>query len=104
MELVLHLIKYSIYYRNIFKDLKVIGLLLGLQMAYTKCQCFLCPWDSRDDEERYNLKDWHLLEEFFIKVCNVSLFDPTKVFTPIQIKLGFLKNLLKQWIEMAKNL
>ena len=49
MELILQLIKYSIYKWNICRDLEVIGLLLGVQMGYVKHQCFLCRWDSRDD-------------------------------------------------------
>ena len=36
MELALYLIKYSIYYWNICRDLKVTGFLLNLQMGYTK--------------------------------------------------------------------
>ena len=63
--MVLHLIKYSIYNGNICRDLKLIGLLLGLQMDYTKHQCFLCPWDSRDDIRHYVWKDRPSLEEFF---------------------------------------
>ena len=42
MELILHLINYSAYNWNICGDLKVISLLLGMQMGYTKHQCFLC--------------------------------------------------------------
>ena len=56
MELVLHLIKYSIYNLNICKDLKVIGLFLRIQIIYTKHQCFLCRWDCRDDKQHYILK------------------------------------------------
>ena len=37
-------------------------------------------------------------------ICHVSLLDPSKVFTPIQIKLELVKNLFKQWIEMAMDL
>ena len=36
MELVLHLIKYSINNWNICRDLKMIDLLLGLQIGYAK--------------------------------------------------------------------
>ena len=80
MELVLHLIKYSIYNWNICRDLKVIDLLLSF-------------W-----------KNWPSPKEFISKIYHVPLLDTSKVFTPIQIKLGLLKNLLKQWIEMAMDL
>ena len=28
-------------------DLKVVSLLMGLQLGFTKYCCFLCEWDSR---------------------------------------------------------
>ena len=65
MELVLHLFKNSICNWNIWSDLKVIGLLLGLQIRYTKQQFFLCRWDSQDDELHYIWKDCHSSEAFF---------------------------------------
>ena len=46
MDKILCLIKYSEYKWNISGNLKVIGLLLGLQMGYTKHQCFLCFLDA----------------------------------------------------------
>ena len=50
------LIKHSEYKWKICGDLKVIGLLLGLQMGFTQHQCFLCLWNSRDDEHHYDQK------------------------------------------------
>ena len=44
------------------------------------------------------------LKSIFSKIYHVFVLDPTKVFTPIQIKLGLLKNLLQQWIKMAMDL
>ena len=40
----------------------------------------------------------------FSKIYHASLLDSIKEFTPIHIKLGLLKNLLNQWIEMAMDL
>ena len=34
-------------------DLKVVELVLGLKNGYTKYPCFLCPWDSRADDQDY---------------------------------------------------
>ena len=65
-ELVLHLIKYSIYNWNICIDFKIIGLLLGSQMGGTKHQCFLCRWDSRDEKQHYILKRLELILIFFL--------------------------------------
>jgi len=46
-------IKYDTCNWNICADLKVIALLLGLQLGYTKFLCFLCDWDSRDKAHHY---------------------------------------------------
>jgi hypothetical protein len=48
MKLLLEKIHYEKYKWNICGDLKVIALLLGLKLGYTKYYCFLCEWDSRD--------------------------------------------------------
>jgi len=42
MKLLLEKIQYEKYNWNICGDLKVIALLLGLQLGYTKFCCFLC--------------------------------------------------------------
>ena len=38
----------------------MIGLLLGLQIGYTKYMCFLCLWNrhSRADEAHYSTLEW----------------------------------------------
>ena len=53
MNILLEAIKYSKYSWKICGDLKVISLLLGLQLGYTKHMCFVCLWDSRDDINHY---------------------------------------------------
>jgi len=45
MDLLLKAISYSKYGWNICGDLKVIGLLIGMQSGYTELCCF-CEWDS----------------------------------------------------------
>ena len=39
-------------------DLKVVALLLGMQLGYTKYCCFLCEWESRDKKNHYVNKLW----------------------------------------------
>jgi hypothetical protein len=39
-------------------DLKVLGLLLGMQQGYTKYCCFLRVWDSCDKKHHYICTDW----------------------------------------------
>jgi len=63
MKPLLQYIKYDTYKCNICADLKVIALLLGLQLGYTKFPCFLCEWDSRDKAHHYVKRIW-LLSEF----------------------------------------
>ena len=58
MDLLLRLTKYKDHTWNICGDLKVVSLLLGLQLGYTKHMCFLCLWNSRDDENHYKSDDW----------------------------------------------
>jgi hypothetical protein len=58
LKLVLEKIKYHEHEWLICGDLKVIGLLLGLQRGYTKCPCFLCQWDSRARDKLWETVHW----------------------------------------------
>jgi len=60
MKHLLLYIKNDTYKWNICADLKVIALLLGLQLGYTKFPCFLCEWDSRDKAYHYVKRIWPL--------------------------------------------
>ena len=48
-------IKYEDHCWRICGDLKVFGLLMGLQSGFTKFLCFLFLWDSRDTKEHYKV-------------------------------------------------
>ena len=48
MHTLLNCIDYDKYKWKIFGDLKVLGLLLGMQQGYTKHCCLLCEWDSHN--------------------------------------------------------
>jgi len=60
MEMLLKHIQYSKYDWNICGDLKVVALLLGMQLRYTKYCCFMCEWDSRAKELHYVKQKWPL--------------------------------------------
>ena len=62
MKQLLQYIMYYTYKWNICADLKVIVLLLGLQLGYTKFPCFLCDLDSRDKAHHYVKTIWSLSE------------------------------------------
>jgi len=48
MKLLLEKIKYDEFKCKLCGDLKVLALLLGMQLGYTKYCSFLCEWDNRD--------------------------------------------------------
>jgi hypothetical protein len=50
MTLLLGKMKYDEFKWKFCGDLKVVALLLGMQVGYTKYCCFLCDWDGRDKE------------------------------------------------------
>jgi len=60
MKQLLQYIKYDTYKWNICAGLKVIALLLGVHLGYTKFPCFLCEWDSRDKAHHYVKRIWLL--------------------------------------------
>ena len=48
MKLLLEKIKYDEFKWTLCGDLRVVALLVGMQLGYTKYCCFVCEWDSRD--------------------------------------------------------
>jgi hypothetical protein len=58
VKFLLTMIQYEKYSWYVCGDLKVIALLLGLQLGYTKFCCFLCEWDSRDQKTHFVKKEW----------------------------------------------
>jgi len=92
-------IQYEKHCWNICADLKVVGILLGMQSGYTKYCCFLCEWDSRARDKHYKQKVWGKRTKFVPGLKNVSripLVDPNKIFLPpLHIKLGLMKNFVK---------
>jgi hypothetical protein len=72
MKQLLQYIKCDTYKWNICVDLKVIALLFGLQLGYTKFPCFLCERDSRDKAHHYVKRNGHFLSshlDFFSENC-----------------------------------
>ena len=48
---------------HICTDFKVLAMLTGLQLGYTKICCFLCLWSSRAKAEHYVRKDCPIRDE-----------------------------------------
>jgi hypothetical protein len=58
MKLLLGKTKYDEVKWELCGDLKVVALLLGTQLEYTKYCSFLCEWDSRKKKNHYVNKLW----------------------------------------------
>jgi len=53
MKLLLGKNKYDEFKWKLLGDLKVVALLPGMRLGYTKYGCFLCEWDSRDKKKNH---------------------------------------------------
>ena len=99
MQLLLTSLNYGEYQWQICGDLKVIGLLRGMQSGFTKFCCFMCLWDSRDTKNHYSRSEWPSRENITPGQCSVAhnpLVDANKVLLPpLHIKLGLMKNFVK---------
>lgn len=99
MKILLEKVQYNRYHWKICCDLKVVALLTGLQLGYTKFCCFLCEWDSRDKANHYSKKEWPKRETLLPgqkNIVNVPLVNKEMILLPpLHIKLGLFKNFVK---------
>lgn len=99
MRTILDRVKYNCFFWTICGDLKVIAILLGMQLGYTKHCCFICEWDSRARDKHYLIKEWPRRASLLPgqkNVINVALVPSGKVLLPpLHIKLGLMKNFVK---------
>ena len=99
MKLLLGKIKYHEFKWKLRGDLKVVALLLGMQLGYTKYCCFLCEWDFRDKKSHHVNKLWPKRTSLTPGEKNVIkplLVLPENIFLPpLHIKLGLMKNTVK---------
>jgi len=97
VKLLLGKIKSDEFKSKLCGDPKVVALLLGMQLEYTKYCCFLCERDSRDKNNHYVNKLWPKrtsLTPGEKNVLNLPLVLPEKIYLPpMHINLGFMKNL-----------
>ncbi|KAF2344985.1 hypothetical protein FHG87_024259 [Trinorchestia longiramus] len=99
MECLLSTLNYQKHKWLICGDLRVVGLIIGLQDGYTKYSCFLSLWDNRADDQHY-VKQKRLsrqgLKSGSQNFVSHSLVEPRKILlTPLHIKLGLMKNSVK---------
>ena len=95
VQMVLQKLCYNEHKWAICVELKMVNNLLGQQAGYVKYRCFLCLWDSRDDDQHWQRKDWPVLEELVVgenNVINEPLVDRDSILLPpLHIKLGLVK-------------
>ena len=87
-EILLNAIQYNEYRWYLCEDLKVIGIVMGMQGGFTKHCCFLCPWDSRATAEHYVTKDWPARATYIpgnANIKKVPLVNPKDVILPLFI-------------------
>ena len=58
MKILLEAIQYNVHQWNICGDLKVTGMLMGMQGRFTKFCCCLCIWGGHSTAEHYIKCDW----------------------------------------------
>ena len=99
MKILLDLLEYPKFTWKICSDLKVVSLLLGLQLGYIKHMCFLCLWDSRQNNSHYAVKVWPPRQSSQIGKHNVQhqplVSSAHVLLPPLHIKLGLMKNFVK---------
>jgi hypothetical protein len=99
MKEILRCIRYDENKWAICGDFKVVAILTGLQLGYTKYCCFICLWDSRDRAHHYTRKDWPLRNVNIPGTSNISHLPLVErqnvILPPLHIKLGLMKQLVK---------
>lgn len=110
MKKIIDSIKYEEHLWKICCDLKVISLLRGLQLGYTKNMCFLCLWETRFTGNQYQKRDWPVRQTVErIHQHNVQnrplIEDRQKILLPpLHIKLGLVKNFIKALVARENDI
>jgi hypothetical protein len=99
LELVLTKIGYTAHDCMICGDLKMLCMLLGQQVDYTKYPCFMCEQDNRARSQHWEQKHWTprtSLEHGSRNILHKSLINLKKILLlPFHIKLGIMKKFVK---------
>jgi hypothetical protein len=99
IKVVLEKLSYADHNWIICVDLKMVNFLLGQQGGYTKFPCFYCLWDSRNDQNHWQRKEWPVRQTLEVGEKNVirePLVDRNRIILPpLHIKLGLMKQFVK---------
>ena len=98
MAKILKALNYTEHGWQICADLKVIGMLTGMQPGFTKFCYFLCEWENRDKRNHYEIR------VSIKRKCSIRTKKCKKLatcscrqnnFAPLHIKLGLMKKFVK---------
>lgn len=74
-------------------------MLLVMHLGFTKHMCFLCHWNSPDDKNHLEVKEWPARSDYIVGRHNVKremLKNPQNIYLPqLYINHGFIKNYVK---------
>lgn len=105
LKIILEALQYDVHQWIIRGDLKIVGLMLGMQTGYTKHMCYLCLWDSRVDslhypKQEWGKRSWKVDPNAKKPIENVKyppLVNPVNVLIPpLHVKLGLMKNFVEE--------
>ena len=100
IKILLSALEYDQYSWEVIGDFKMVAFLMGLQGGFTKFQCYLCLWDSKNTVLHYKKRNWPLRSSYEIGTYNAKqqpLVDAAKILMPpLHIKLGLIKQFVKQ--------
>ena len=100
VKILLSALKYDQFNWEVIGDFKMVAVLMGLQGGFTKFPCYLCLWDSRNTSLHYEKRTWPLRTGYEVGAHNVKqepLVEPRKaLMSPLHIKLGLIKQFVKQ--------
>lgn len=100
LKMILEAINYDKHQWKISADLKVIGMLRGMQGGFTKYCCFLCLWDSRATDKHYITAKWPTRSTYIPGISSVQtspIVESDNIILPaLHIKLGLMKNFVKR--------
>ena len=100
IKILLSALKYDQYSWEVIGDFKMVAFLVGFQGGFSKFQCYLCLWDSRNTTLHYKKRNWPLRSSSEIGTYNVKQQPPVDaakiLMPPLHNKLGLIKQFVKQ--------
>ena len=85
IKILLSALEYDQYSWEVIGDFKMEVFLVGLRGGFTKCQCYLCLWDSRNTAFHFKKRNWPPRSSYAIGTYNVKqqpLVNAAKILMP----------------------